>query len=135
MSREGDGMGDVIRKAAVPAGEGSYKKVRDKKGPFVCPQSPSRQEGDPPNRCPRPSRGAGFGVPEQGSARRCLMHRHGAANLPPSAFPYHFMIKKTRRDVSKRVLIPRDPWVLRQFAMWLEIRKFDLGLHLLANLP
>ncbi|KAJ7425619.1 hypothetical protein WISP_22732 [Willisornis vidua] len=28
MSREGDGMGDVIRKAAAPAGEGSYKKAQ-----------------------------------------------------------------------------------------------------------
>lgn len=39
MSREGDDgmgdvMGDVIRKAAAPAGEGSYKKVRDKKELF-----------------------------------------------------------------------------------------------------
>lgn len=43
MSREGDdGMGDVIRKAAPPPGEGSYKKVRDKKGQkgaFVCHQA------------------------------------------------------------------------------------------------
>ncbi|GAB0193775.1 schwannomin-interacting protein 1 [Grus japonensis] len=27
MSQEGDGMGDVIRKAAAPAREGSYKKA------------------------------------------------------------------------------------------------------------
>lgn len=66
MSREGDGMGDVIRKAAAPAGEGSYKKVRDKMEPFVCQQSPSWQERDRPKRCPAPSRGAGFRVPEQG---------------------------------------------------------------------
>lgn len=94
MSREGDGMGDVIRKAAAPAGEGSYKKVRDKKELFVCPQSLSRQEGDPPKRCPAPSQGAGFRVLEQGSAGQCLTHQCGATNLPPAAFPHRFMIKK-----------------------------------------
>lgn len=61
MSQEGDGMGDVIRKAAAPAGEGSYKKVRDKTEPFVCQPSPSRQGGNRSKRCPPPSQGTGSG--------------------------------------------------------------------------
>jgi len=83
MSREGDGMGDVIRKAAAPAGEGSYKKVRDKKELSVCQQLGSWREGERSKRCPAPSQGAGVRVPEQGSAQRCLTHRQRAANLPP----------------------------------------------------
>lgn len=60
MSRDGDGMGDVIRKAAGPAREGSYKKVRDKKESFVCPQLPLWQEETCQNAARHPPRALGF---------------------------------------------------------------------------
>lgn len=71
MSREGDdGMGDVIRKAAPPPGEGSYKKVRDKKGQkgaFVCHQA--GPAGMLRECCPNPAQAGGIRGLQQGKLR------------------------------------------------------------------
>lgn len=68
MSQEGDGMGDVIRKAAAPAGEGCYKKVREEKSCFVSARSQPLAGRDGWKRCPPTCQGFGCWSREQLSA-------------------------------------------------------------------
>lgn len=114
MSRErGDGMGDIIRKAAPPPGEGSYKKVkgskRDRKEPLCASRRGMLREC-----CPDPAQAGGIGGLEQGEPRVCKVFK------PPS-FPLALSPEdKTAGRGSKGFSYLQTPGVLRCFVTCLK---------------